>query len=833
MRLLENARRGPWWTKVLGLVLVPVLIAAGLLGATWSSDSRLHRVEAAVVNLDEAVTVNDQLVPLGRQLTAELVDSDKEQNFRWVLANEKAAREGMKSGRFAAVVTIPKTFSKAATSFGRAAGEAEQATIRVETSPQAGIADTALGQAVAQAAAQALNRTLTQTYLENIYLGFNEMGKQFQTVADAASQLADGQQKLTDGLGQARDGSNQLSTGLETAYGNGPALRSGGTQLVGGVKQYTDGIGQAASGAQKLTDGLGQISAGSPQLRSGGTQLASGASGLASGAYALRDGLVPYTQGTTQLATSTSQQLDMLIQLRILLDKIQATQGGADQTQVVPQLQVAIAALQQQVATSQTTAKQLSAQVGGLQTQITTGLDQTAKQVAAQCPPQVQQLGPEACQGYVAGVMAMTQAGKQTVAQVFSTPDPATGRTLQQSLQQLSAALGAIDDASLRDILAQVNVVLGMTQQMLAQGGQLPSVADMQAQKGQLAQLAGAGPALVSGATQLGDGAKQLSGGVSQYANGVAQYTGGVDQVAAGAGQLSSGLTTAAAAGPQLVSGVQAYTDGVGQLVDGIGQAAAGSRALTDGLAQTTDGSKQLADGTRQLADGLKKGATQIPSYTDAERTQLATVVASPISVSDLDGLVTPAAAWASLLMVLALWVGALATYLVLPALRSRLALSSRGAAALVGESLLPGLAVVGIQAVAVAALGQLFLHLPAVRWFGLLGVLLLAGVAFVAVNHALAAWLGGAGRVVAVLMATLTVATAVTAAAPAFFDSIRPLSPVSPALDAVRTVVAGGTGVTGSVFVLIGWALIAAVLTTAAVLKARTVSPKMLLAAA
>src|SRR3712207_4990536 len=52
------------WT-LLGLLLVPLVVAGGFLWATWDYDSRLERVEAAVVNLDEPVRLNDQLVPLG------------------------------------------------------------------------------------------------------------------------------------------------------------------------------------------------------------------------------------------------------------------------------------------------------------------------------------------------------------------------------------------------------------------------------------------------------------------------------------------------------------------------------------------------------------------------------------------------------------------------------------------------------------------------------------------------------------------------------------------------------------------------------------------------
>ena len=83
-----------------------------------------------MVNLDDGVTLDDQFIPLGRQLSADLVDSGKEQNFTWVLADEAHAWPGLASGRYAAVVVIPENFSAAATSYGNDDPlTAEQATI--------------------------------------------------------------------------------------------------------------------------------------------------------------------------------------------------------------------------------------------------------------------------------------------------------------------------------------------------------------------------------------------------------------------------------------------------------------------------------------------------------------------------------------------------------------------------------------------------------------------------------------------------------------------------------------------------------------------------------
>ncbi|MGT3784102.1 YhgE/Pip domain-containing protein, partial [Staphylococcus aureus] len=132
---------------------VPLLVAGGFLVAGMNSDSRLRTVQAAVVNLDEPVTVDGQYIPLGRQLTANLVDSDRVENLDWTLETEARARAGLATGQYAAMVLIPKNFSAAATSYAKEADEARRATIELSTSPVAGVADATLGKAVALAAA--------------------------------------------------------------------------------------------------------------------------------------------------------------------------------------------------------------------------------------------------------------------------------------------------------------------------------------------------------------------------------------------------------------------------------------------------------------------------------------------------------------------------------------------------------------------------------------------------------------------------------------------------------------------------------------------------------
>ena len=643
---MPEATRTLSWRTLLALVMVPVLVAGGFLWGTWNSSDRLKQVQAAVVNLDDGVTLDDQFIPLGRQLSADLVDSGKEQNFSWVLADEAHAWPGLESGQYAAVVVIPKNFSKAATSYGNDDPlTAEQATIQVHTSPVAGVADGLLGNVLANSASRTLNATLTEAYLDRIYIGFNDTGKQFQTVADASGKLADGLRKLDDGS---------------------PAL--------------VDGVKQVETGGKALASGLNTFKKRTASLPTDGKKLATGVKQYVAGANELADKLTEAAQGTVKLAAGLTR-----------------LSGGLNQYQ---------------------------------QAMANASKDPTS--LGIQCPFQTQ----AECQAFYTGLGYGTGAAAQGV-------DPiATG------LGQLSNGLN----------------------------DQLPSKKEQQKQAKQLAEFKAGGKKLVTGSAALGSGLGQLSGGIAQVADG--------------ASRLADGL-------PKLTSGVSQYTNGVGQ----------------------------VADGARKLSDGLDKGADKVPSFSKAERENLSTVVAAPVNTTDIQGLVSPAVAWLTLLVALALWLGALATFAVIKPLDGRLALSTAPSATLIARALLPGVIVATAQAIVLTAIGTAVLGLALPTAAAMAGFLVLAGVAFVLVNHALAAWLGNVGRLIAVAFAVITTVSAVTSAVPTIFDTLRPLSPLTPALDGLRAILTDTSGAAPAVFALLGWAVLALAASALAVLRRRTIN--------
>ena len=614
------------WLTIIGIVLVPLAIGGLLVWALWNPTDRLDDVKAAVVNLDQPVKIGDQTVPLGRQLSARLLDSTKD-NFSWVLTDQKDAESGVADGRYVAVVTIPKTFSKAATSPSGEAADATQATIDVRTSDKSKLVDPAISQAVTTTATSVLNKQLTSTYLENVYVGFNT---------------------LHDQIGQAATGADQLSSGL--------------TQLASGTHQLNDAAGQLASGASSLSSGIGQLSSGASALSGGVSTLATGATGLA--------------DGLTQLQSSTS----------------------------------------------------------GLP-------DQTAK---------------------------------------------------------LSGAISGVG-AKLSDL----------TKQCIAEGGSTSLCTGIATQAATVDGVPGQ-PGIAAGAAQLAAGMPALTGGIAQSASGAQQLAAGTQQSASGAAQLADGAA-------QSASGASQLSDGVSQLATGITPLATGA--------------DQSASGAASLASGLKTAVGQLPSYDSGERTNLASVASEPVT-QKASGTAAFGSTSIPLFASVALWLGALASFLVLQAVSRRALLTSRAAGLIALDGFVPAAVLGAVQGVLVAAIMQPALHLDAGHWFGFAGVAVGVGVAFAAVNHGLVALLGGIGRFLSMLVVVITLASGIVSTAPAFFDGALPWLPTSPAITALQGVVASSSDVWRGLGGLLLWAAFGFGLALIAIARKRVVRASQLLPA-
>ncbi|MEJ3750723.1 YhgE/Pip family protein [Actinomycetes bacterium KLBMP 9797] len=274
-----NSARAPasgplTWKTWTGLIVVPIVVMGLPTWALWSPESDHGTATAAVVNNDEPVTVNGQTIPLGRELAGNLTHNS-DSAYTWVLTDADDASDGLDDGSYAAVVTIPSDFSARATSTATAKPlAATQAVLDIRTSSTAGVADPSLSEHVALAAQQALDQQVVETYVDNVYVGFNRIHRQIGEAAAGARQLATGTGRLVPGGQKVAAGAGQLSTAAAQLSGGAGELAAGTAQLASGSRQLSAGLTQAERDTARLPALTRLLASGADQVARGNEQLA-------------------------------------------------------------------------------------------------------------------------------------------------------------------------------------------------------------------------------------------------------------------------------------------------------------------------------------------------------------------------------------------------------------------------------------------------------------------------------------------------------------------------------------------------------------------------------
>lgn len=748
--------------RTLVVVLLLPLLVVGI--GMWALSGRVDNVDkvpAAVVNLDKGAKMKvdgkEQNVPLGRQLAGGLtqpdtVDNDdkssdddpEEVGFDWQLTTEEDAEDGLKDGTYGAVVVIPKDFSENLTTIGKK--DAVPAEIKVNTNDASGALNSVIGSAVSDAAANSMGGEFTKQYLDGLYVGFNDMQKNFDKLADGADELSDGAGDLSDGAKKnakgthgLADGASELDDGTQKLAEQTPELAKGTRGIADGVGQFSGGLGQLADGvdglaggldqlhdgADGLADGVGQLDQGingtkkQPGLVQGADQLASGMKGdgteknpgLAKGSDTLASGAEEYAGGVqTAFAGKGHGTKDPTP--KSLLGGAQGIATGAQGTSDgLKKLD-----------------NTLSNPLDEQQPDNMKSMSQAAQVVQTKCPSDDPSAGAGDPQQSDGGGDENGSAGGQA-----DQPDPGD---LQQCIAaaQVLAGYSQATDGYLHGDGNQPGLVDGAKKasdgaSQYAEGMKTAYIGengttDNPTQKSLLGGAQGIAqgnrefadqiPQLVDGVDGLAGGIKKLGKGTPQLADGATQLADGVGQSADGAGQLADGARKSADGAGKLAGGADQLADGTDQLADGTKGLADGTSGLADGTQKLADGNDKFADGidkyadgTTKYADGVKEGADKIPTYSKSDRKTMSNMGAQPIkSFSHRDNEAAGAdTATFPFVLSLALWLGAFGTFLLLPALSKKLLASAVPMWRVVLRSLLPGLAVAVVQTVAVLAL--------------------------------------------------------------------------------------------------------------------------------
>ena len=176
-------------------LLLPLLAAAVLVWSTQDRQENLTKVPVAIVNNDKIIT-SPQPMAAGRALSASLTNpKDSDPALDWHLTTSDDAKDGLRTGDFYAVLTIPEDFSSAILSTGTDKPESGQ--LSLVSNAAASTTVPYISHQVVAAAATALGNQSTQGYLKNVYAGFNKIASSNQQAASSAGQLAQGTSELS------------------------------------------------------------------------------------------------------------------------------------------------------------------------------------------------------------------------------------------------------------------------------------------------------------------------------------------------------------------------------------------------------------------------------------------------------------------------------------------------------------------------------------------------------------------------------------------------------------------------------------------------------------
>lgn len=405
--------------------------------------------------------------------------------------------------------------------------------------------------------------------------------------------------------------------------------------------------------------------------------------------------------------------------------------------------------------------------------------------------------------GQLAGGLTQLQAGTATLS--------SDANRLADGAQQVAAGTGQLNQTVQVVTQAILDTTAGAALDLEDLATGLRSLADQ-------CEAAPPAPFDCSLLRQLANGSGDLTGFVGTVRTQVDQARTDSAALAAGAQQVADGNRQLANSVPALISAISQASSGATRLADGTGVLAGGANAAASGAGDLAAGATQLADGADQvvagadtLAGGLAEGVDQVPTYTDDERSKLASTVATPIVETSerVNGVDNYGTALAPYFMALALWIGAMAIYLLLRPFSDRAIASTAGSLRVALAGYAPGLAVATVQAVLLAVVLEAVVGIaPANRWL-LFGGAIAAGAVFVAINQMFIALFGPAGRFVALVAISLQLASAggtyPIETSPRFFGILHDLLPMTYVVNLLRTATAGGGSSVGQDFFALG----------------------------
>jgi putative membrane protein len=729
------------------LLVVPLLYGGIYLWSNWDPYGRLSEVPVAVVNDDRPVEAEGRTVNAGDQLVSQL---KKNPLLGWRFTDDADAADGLKDGRYYAVITVPHDFSAKLTSGATGTPEQAAMSIRLDDANNflVGImAETVQSELERQVAAAAV-----ATYFE---VAFGKLDELHDGLTDAASGAA----QLRDGLGQAKDGSGQLVQGLGAADQ--------------GTATLADGLGQAKNGTDALVTGLGTLKNGTGTLAGGLGELKAGTGKLAPGAAELARGIHKLTGEAVPIAEDLSAALPGLAAKAVTVSG-----DAADLT--------ALAAA-------------LSARVA----KVTKAIDDWLHSIVQKNPeiarsPRFRDLR-EAIQNLDGTIARRMRALAQEFPEVARDPGYARAlkaaetvdTTLVSRLHRLADKHPELDDDPVWDaILKLADEIAARARHIAREAAKVNDTTQTIARDARKFQKGV--PAVRRKLNTAVTGLKKLDKGGATVAAGVRTVDKGVGSALTGANALDKGAGTA-------LAGARKLDAGDAKLLTGANALHRGSGELLDGARRLDEGNAQLQDGAGELASGLDSAEKPVPVVDSGDQRQYAKTLAEPVNVTKSNA--HPAGKYgrglAPFFISIAMWVFGIVAFLLLRPVSGRVLASRARAGTVAFAAWLPVMFMGGCSALVLFAVLNWGLGLKPVNSAATVGLMLLGMASFSAIVHVLRLALGAVGDALALALLILQLVSCgglyPVETLPQPFRAIHDVIPMTYLVAPLRATISGG----------------------------------------
>ncbi len=647
-------------------VFAPLLYSLSFVKSMWDPYAGARNLPIAVVNKDQAVTYQKKRFAVGDQTVAQL---KKNHALKWQFVSEKQAKEGLKNRQYYTVVTIPRSFSKNATTV--LSKHPKKMQLHYTTNDSLNYLAETMSEVGVKSIDASIRSSVTKAYATAMFSQLKTLGKGMTKAANGAQQISDGTVTLSDGTKEYTAGVSKVNNGVQTLKVSVSPLKAGAQQLVSGsgqlltgLNQYTGGVNTLFAGTNKLVSqngtlmngmttlksGLGQYTGGVDQLATGTNKLVSNNDTILTGMNTLKNGLGQYTSGVTQLNTGLNTLSSNSAALRAGAGQLQTASGqfgtlnsGAQQvasgvssfnsalksSNIVGQLTAALA-MQSQVTSLEKQLKDVESALDTLQGIDVNSLKATmdkisndgagawgstfdidnAKESVSNDANEIDKL--------ISSDSNMSTATKAKLQEISG--------DLKSQTSTIQTANSGINNFFTGELMPLQDQLSGIMDQMTKLHNQLPAfqntmqnaqtllsetdtlLANLEKNKGLLDAMPGKIALLSSATSQIAAGTQQLAdstGSINTLVAGINQYTNGVDTANAGSNKLDANSLNLVMGFGKLYDGISQYTAGVTQVNTGARKLQANSPVLVTGFGKLYDGVGQYTNGVSLVNTGV------------------------------------------------------------------------------------------------------------------------------------------------------------------------------------------------------------------------------------